>query len=120
MIYRRKTYIVANSIVDEFNSLFNDVLLPSQLKYGARLIGRWQTTLNEDTSEIFAMWEYDSLEQYDEIENKIKSDEEHISTVQKRFDSIGRNRLKEALQDIKQEFFTTTVDRGKTILKTLS
>ncbi|MFD2699596.1 NIPSNAP family protein [Paenibacillus shunpengii] len=119
MIYRRKTYIVANSIVDEFNSLFNDVLLPSQLKYGARLIGRWQTTLNEDTSEIFAMWEYDTLEQYDEIESKIKSDVEHVSKVQQRFDAIGRDRLKEALQDIKQEFFITTVDRERTILKTL-
>ncbi|SFS41159.1 NIPSNAP family protein [Paenibacillus sp. 453mf] len=99
--------------------LFNDALLPTQLKYGARLIGRWQTTLNEETSEIFAMWEYDSLEQYDEIEKRIKSDVEHVSKVQQRLDAIGRDRLKEALQDIKQEFFTTTVNREQTILKTL-
>ncbi|MCM3127543.1 NIPSNAP family protein [Paenibacillus provencensis] len=100
--------------------LFNEVLLPTQLKYGVRLIGRWQTTLNEDTSEIFAMWEYDSLEQYDEIESKIKSDVEHVSKVQQRLDAIGRDRLQEALlKDIKQEFFTTTVKREQTILKTL-
>jgi len=41
MIYRRKTYIVEPSFIEEFNQLFNEILLPSQLKYGARLIGRW-------------------------------------------------------------------------------
>ena len=39
MIYRRKTYIVEPSFIEEFNQLFNEILLPSQLKYGARLMG---------------------------------------------------------------------------------
>lgn len=118
MIYRRKTYIVDSSFVEEFNALFNDILLPSQLKYGARLIGRWHLEVNENTSEIFALWEYDSFEQYEEIEIKIKADEEHVQRVQERFDQIGRERFKEVLkQEIKQEFITPTVDRDKTILK---
>ncbi|MNJ62048.1 hypothetical protein D3C77_578680 [compost metagenome] len=120
MIYRRKTYIVESSFVEEFNALFNDILLPSQLKYGARLIGRWHLEVDKDTSEIFALWEYDSFEQYEEIEKKIKADEEHVKRVQERFDQIGRERFKEVLkQEINQEFITSTVDRSKTILKAI-
>lgn len=120
MIYRRKTYIVDSSFVEEFNALFNDILLPAQLKNGSRLIGRWCLSLDDDNSEIFAMWEYDSLEQYEEIEKKIKSDEEHVKRVQQRFDHIGRDRIKEVLRkDIKQEFFILTVNRDKTILNTI-
>ncbi|WP_440118982.1 NIPSNAP family protein [Paenibacillus sp. QZ-Y1] len=118
MIYRRKTYIVASSFVEEFNALFNDILLPSQLKYGSRLIGRWHTPMDENTSEIFAMWEYDTVEQYEEIEKKIKSDHEHVMRVQERFDLIGRHRYKDVFrEEMKQQFFTSTVDRDQTILK---
>jgi hypothetical protein len=39
MIYRRKLYNVAPSILDSFNKHFNKTLLPTQLKYGARLVG---------------------------------------------------------------------------------
>lgn len=121
MIYRRKTYIVASSFVEEFNALFNDILLPSQLKYGSRLIGRWHMRMDNDNSEVFAIWEYDDIDQYEEIEKNIKADEEHVKRVQERFDQIGRNRMKEVLrEDIKQEFITSTVDRAKTILKTRS
>ncbi|MEK4369141.1 MULTISPECIES: NIPSNAP family protein [Paenibacillus] len=118
MIYRRKTYIIATSFVDEFNALFNDILLPSQLKYGSRLIGRWHTTIDDETSEIFAMWEYDTFEQYEEIEKKIKSDTEHVMRVQARFDQIGRHRYKDVFrEEIRQAFFTSTVEREQTILK---
>ncbi|URN93800.1 MAG: NIPSNAP family protein [Candidatus Pristimantibacillus lignocellulolyticus] len=117
MIYRRKTYFVDTSFVEEFNSLFNDILLPAQLKNGSRLIGRWCMSVDDDISEIFAMWEYDSLEQYEEIEKKIKSDEDHVKLVQLRFDQIGRDRMKEVLRkNIEQKFLTLTVDREKTIL----
>ncbi len=36
MIYRRKRYKVNPQIVEEFNRHFNQTLLPTQLKYGAR------------------------------------------------------------------------------------
>lgn len=118
MIYRRKTYVVASSFVEEFNALFNDILLPAQLKYGARLIGRWHTQLDEENSEIFAMWEYDTMEQYEEIEQKIKADQDHIRRVQERYDQLGRHRSSEVFrQEIRQQFFTSTVDRERTILR---
>lgn len=78
MIYRRKTYIVASAVVEEFNALFNEILLPAQQKYGARLIGRWHAPVDEETSEIFAVWEYDTMDQYEEIERSIKADAEHL------------------------------------------
>jgi predicted Ser/Thr protein kinase len=64
------------------------------------------------------MWEYDTFEQYEEIEKRIKSDTEHVKRVQERFDQIGRHRYKEVFrEEIRQAFFTSTVDRKKTILK---
>ena len=118
MIYRRKTYIVEPSFIDEFNQLFNEILLPSQLKYGARLIGRWMIDKDENNTEVFAMWEYDSYEDYERIESQIKSDEEHVMKVRQRFDLIGRERLKQVLkEDIKQEFVKSTVPREKNDIK---
>jgi hypothetical protein len=105
--------------MDEFNELFNEYLLPSQLKYGARLIGRWMTQAKEiDSTEVFALWEYDTYEIYEEIEKNIKNDKEHVERIQRKFDEIGRDKLKTVLkEDIKQEFIKSTVPREKTILK---
>lgn len=117
MIHRRKTYIVEPSFIEEFNQLFNEILLPSQLKYGARLIGRWMFDRDENNTEVFAIWEYDSYEDYERIESQIKLDQEHVMKVQHRFDQIGRDRLKQVLkEDIRQEFVKSTVPREKTIL----
>ncbi|MFL8938957.1 NIPSNAP family protein [Rossellomorea oryzaecorticis] len=70
MIYRRKVYKLASGMVNEFNQHFNDTLLPVQLKHGARLIGRRKTSSDEEAVEIFAIWEYDSYEEYEIIEGK--------------------------------------------------
>lgn len=73
---------------------------------------------DEENTEVFALWEYDSLQAYEEIEDNIKQDEEHVKRVQNRFDEIGRERIKKVLkEDIKQEFITSTVPREKTILR---
>ncbi|SFM38057.1 NIPSNAP protein [Gracilibacillus orientalis] len=82
MIYRRKMYNVDPSILDDFNEHFNKTLLPTQLKYGSRLVGRWMTKKDNGIMEIFAIWEYDNYENYEIIENKVKSDEEHVKRVQ--------------------------------------
>lgn len=117
MIYRRKTYIVASAVVEEFNALFNEILLPAQLKYGARLIGRWHAPVDEETSEIFAVWEYDTMDQYEEIERSIKADAEHVARVQERYARIGKDRIDTGLrQPVKQQFFESTVERSRTIL----
>lgn len=118
MIYRRKTYIIESSFIEEFNALFNEILLPAQLKYGARLIGRWMVNKDEESTEVFALWEYDSFQQYEDIEANIKNDEEHVKRVQRRFDELGRDRIKKVLkEDIKQQFIESTVAREKTILR---
>mgnify|MGYP003541091535 FL=1 len=62
MFYRRKFYVVTNDFVEEFNQHFNETNLPNQLNHGSRLIGRWMTPLDEGTTEIFAIWEYDDYE----------------------------------------------------------
>ncbi|MCT2536236.1 NIPSNAP family protein [Aquibacillus koreensis] len=117
MNYRRKMYKVAPSILDEFNKHFNQTLLPTQLKYGARLVGRWMTKENDGVIDIFAIWEYDSYEDYEIIENKVKSDEEHVKRVQKWFQKMGgREKLKEVFFSIEQDFIETTVPLDKTIL----
>ena len=33
------------------------------------------------TTEVFAIWEYDSYEQYKEIESKIRNDEKHARRI---------------------------------------
>ncbi|MFS1513724.1 NIPSNAP family protein [Chengkuizengella sp. SCS-71B] len=112
MIYRRKTYKIEASLRSEFNLHFNKTLLPTQLKYGARLVGRWMTKgKNKDEIEIFAIWEYDSYEDYINIENKVRSDKEHVNRIQDWFEKIGgREKLKKYLKDeIKEDFLETTL-----------
>jgi hypothetical protein len=119
MIYRRKTYNVAPSILNKFNEHFNHTLLPTQLKYGARLVGRWMTKENSDFVEIFAMWEYDSYEDYEKIEDKVRSDTEHVKRVQSWYEKMGgKENLKSVFLKIEKDFLETTVPRENTILST--
>ncbi|MEG9295337.1 NIPSNAP family protein [Mangrovibacillus sp. Mu-81] len=119
MIYRRKMYKVAPSIIEEFNRHFNQTLLPTQLKYGARLVGRWVTTHEGDAAEIFAIWEYDSHEEYERIEEKVRSDESHMKRVQDWFAKMGgRDNLKEVFFKIDQDFLESTVVNEKAKLST--
>lgn len=117
VIYRRKTYKIDPQILLDFNEHFNQTLLPAQLKYGSRLVGRWSTEEIDGVVEVFAIWEYDSYEDYEKIESQVKSDEEHVKRVQAWFDKIGREKIKTFMKDkIKEEFIETTVPREKTIL----
>jgi hypothetical protein len=117
VIYRRKTYKIDPQIVLDFNEHFNQTLLPAQLKYGSRLVGRWSTKEIDGVVEVFAIWEYDSYEDYEKIESLVKSDEEHVKRVQAWFDKIGRENIRRFIKDkIKEEFIETTVPREKTIL----
>ena len=89
MFYRRKFYTVKNEFVDNFNAHFNNTNLPNQLKYGARLVGRWMKENNDDTTEIFAIWEYDSYSDYLEIEQNVKSDEPHLKRIKAWYEKNG-------------------------------
>jgi hypothetical protein len=69
--------------------------------------------------EIFALWEYDSYEDYEKIENKVKSDEEHVNRVQTWFKKMGgRDQLKEVFFKMEEDFLKTNVPLDKTILST--
>ncbi|UOQ86585.1 NIPSNAP family protein [Gracilibacillus salinarum] len=114
MIYRRKMYHVDPSIVKDFNEHFNKTLLPTQLKYGARLVGRWMTEDKDGVIEIFAIWEYSSFEDYEQIESKVKGDDQHVKRVQQWFEKMGRKyNLKELFYKIDQDFLKTTVPVDK-------
>ena len=56
MIFRLRQYKVAPEKIDVFNTFFRERLLPVQKRYGACLIGRWQT---ENGNRVAALWVYD-------------------------------------------------------------
>ncbi|SES27690.1 NIPSNAP protein [Gracilibacillus ureilyticus] len=117
MIYRRKTYQIDPSVLEPFNEHFNATLLPAQLKYGARLVGRWMTKETDGMIEIFAIWEYDSYEAYETIETKVKSDKAHVKRVQQWYQKMGgKEKLKDLFFKIEQDFVEATVPRDKTIM----
>lgn len=89
MFYRRKSYIAKNDFVENFNAHFNNSNLPNQLKYGSRLIGRWKKDNGDGTSEIFAIWEYDSYDDYVEIESKIRNDKAQVERVKDWYENNG-------------------------------
>ncbi len=111
LFYRRKFYIVKNEFVDVFNAHFNENNLPNQLKHGAQLIGRWMIPKGEKTTEIFAIWKYDSYEDYVEIENSVRSDEAHVQRVQDWYDKHGGRDyvINNYLLEVRNEEIKTTL-----------
>lgn len=111
MFYRRKFYIVKNEFVHIFNAHFNDNNLPNQIKHGAQLVGRWMTPNDEDTTEIFAIWEYDSYEGYIHIESNVRNDEAHVRRVQEWYEQHGGRDyvLENYLLEVRNEEIKTTL-----------
>ncbi|MGL4608640.1 MAG: NIPSNAP family protein [Trueperaceae bacterium] len=66
-----RQYKIVPGKTEAFNTFFLEYLLPVQQRYGARLIGRWQT---QDGSRIAALWVYDSLEAYERIQQQVDQD----------------------------------------------
>lgn len=83
MIHRRKIYKVIPGKLDDFNEFFHTYLYPNQVKNGAKLIGRWVTDTQD---EILAIWEYKSLEHYEEIEDRIKKSELYQKAKQRKLE----------------------------------
>ncbi|PGW44084.1 NIPSNAP family protein [Bacillus thuringiensis] len=111
MFYRRKYYVVKNEFIEVFNDHFNNTNLPNQLKHGSKLIGRWMKDNKNGMSEVFAIWEYDSYEQYKEIESKIRSDERHIRRIHEWYENHGGKEyvLQEYIVEMKNEELVCTV-----------
>ncbi|MDQ0352161.1 hypothetical protein J2R98_001995 [Alkalibacillus filiformis] len=113
MFYRKKTYQVKSDFVVAFNKHFNENLLPTQRKYGSRLVGRWMTTEQDGLVEIFAIWEYDSYEAYVQIEEKVRGDQEHVKRVIEWYNRHGGRDhvISEQLVSVIDEEIYSTVER---------
>ena len=111
MFYRRKYYIVKNEFVEEFNRHFKETNLPNQLSNGTRFIGRWMKKYDESTTEIFAIWEYDSYEEYIEIETKIRQDQDHLAKIKQWYEQHGGRDyvLSNYIVEVKDEDLISTV-----------
>lgn len=111
MFYRRKFYIVTSDFADIFNEHFNKTNLPNQLKYGARLVGRWMKANDNETTEIFAIWEYDSYEDYERIEADVRGDELHKQRIRDWYEKLGgRERVYDQyILEVRNEFIESTV-----------
>ncbi|NUC18118.1 cytoplasmic protein [Bacillus mycoides] len=111
MFYRRKYYVVKNEFIKIFNDHFNDTNLPNQLKHGSRLIGRWMKDNNDGTTDVFAIWEYDSYEDYEEIETKVRSDKMYVRRIHDWYEKHGGKEyvLREYIIEMKNEELLCTV-----------
>lgn len=101
MIFRLRQYTVAPEKTAKFNAFFLEYLLPVQQRYGARLVGRWQT---EDGSHIAALWVYDSVEHYEVIQEKVSSDSDSHETQEFR-----RRELDPLFTEKEERFMVSTV-----------
>ncbi|TDL67681.1 MULTISPECIES: NIPSNAP family protein [Paenibacillus] len=115
MFYRRKFYIVRNEFVDIFNAHFEETNLPNQIKHGARLVGRWMVPGNESTTEIFAIWEYDSYEEYKKVEKIVRSDSEHKKRINKWYEENGgrENVYKQFILEVRNEQILSTLIKNE-------
>ncbi len=71
MYFRSERYILAEGKADAFAAFFVRQLLPIRERYGARLVGRWQTT---DEAEVLTIWAYPSREAAEESDNLVADD----------------------------------------------
>ncbi|MET3696423.1 NIPSNAP protein [Bacillus oleivorans] len=110
MFYRRKTYVVKGDFIENFNLHFNQTLLPAQVKYGSRLIGRWMVDKKNHTVEVFAIWGYNSYEDYQRIEETVRSDQEHVKRVSNWYKrNGGRERVRKNFLEVRNEKIESTV-----------
>ena len=84
MIYRMRIYQAVEHNLPKFHVFFRDFLLPIQLRYGARLVGRWET----EDQRVVAIWEYDDTAAYERIAQAVRDDPASAVALQHR-ESLG-------------------------------
>jgi hypothetical protein len=72
VFYRMRIYQSVSENLPVFHEFFLTHLLPVQLRHGARLVGRWET----QDGRVVAIWEYDSLAAYEQIQAAVSADPE--------------------------------------------
>lgn len=120
MFYRRKYYVVIEDFINAFNEHFNQTNLPNQLKHGSRLVGRWMRQQNDKTYEVFAIWEYDSYEEYLRIETEIKNDVEHLQRIENWYEKNGgRDQVYKYILEVRNEEILSTIEESSVVEKKL-
>ena len=111
MFYRKKYYIVHNDFVSVFNKHFNETNLPNQISHGSRLVGRWMKKIDDATTEIFAIWEYDSYEDYVTIESRIHEDTVHVQKINAWYEQHGGRAhvLKNYILEVRNDALVSTI-----------
>ncbi|MCT1902426.1 NIPSNAP family protein [Oceanobacillus sojae] len=112
MFYRRKYYLVKSGFTEILNEHFRETNPPNQLKHGSRLAGRWKKENKDNTTEIFAIWEYDSYDEYLRIKTAIRADMEHVKRVQAWYDKYGGKDyvLGNYILEVRHEMLQSTLD----------
>jgi hypothetical protein len=101
MIYRVRTYEILPEKLEKFNEFFMEYLYPNQLKHGSRLVGRW---VDLSRTKITAVWEYESVLQYENIEKRISRTKMHKEAKRR------KNELGPLFITSNQEFWERTGD----------
>ena len=100
MIYRMRIYKAVKENLPQFHRFFRERLLPVQLRHGARLVGRWET----QDGRVVAIWEYDSVETYEKIQQAVRHDPDSIAAQK------YRQTLPPLFTEWEEVFMTSTVD----------
>ena len=111
MMFRIRTYQVVPGKVEAFNDFFLTRLLPVQKRYGARLVGRFQT---KDGLQITAVWVYKSRNHYESIQSQIMHDPDAIAAQECR-----RTALDPLFTKTDESYMTSTVPMELTELSHL-
>mgnify|MGYP003412395120 FL=1 len=74
-------------------------------------MGRWMKKYDEMTTEIFAIWEYDSYEEYMEKKKKIRQDQDHVANIKQWYEQHGGRDyvLSNYIVEVKDEDLISTV-----------
>ena len=65
----------------------------------------------DNTTEIFAIWEYDSYDNYIEIENNVKGDNAHVKRIKEWYEKNGGREhiFTEYILEVKNEELVSTL-----------
>jgi hypothetical protein len=85
VLYRYRIYDTVPGQESAFTDFFLAYLLPVQLRHGARLVGRW---LTDDGARVIAIWEYDSEESFNAIDQVVRADPDSLVAQQYRREAL--------------------------------
>ena len=106
-----RRYQVVPGKTEAFNDFFLTRLFPVQKRYGARLVGRFQT---DDGLQIVAVWVYQSFDHYKEVQSLVAEDADSIAAQEYR-----QQVLDPLFTETDESFMTSTVPMALTELSHL-